>query len=285
MQALIKDITKDLSDLFTKDKIEEAIRLNNNLGMNYFSSNFKPMFFNGNYEAKTVFVMLNPGAGKNDKYSFLNTQERAELLNLENFIDKYISEQRYAGQYKNKIDNFDLKQAAFLYDFQNSGINIPDFFSNTNQNECKLKAQESVLINKLQLELIPYYSSNFIGLFDTEKNASKNIDSFMPHIKRTLDVITEFEREYVLFGAKQFYYLFKAYNDKSNAVKFYKYNATKIDGLKNKISWQCIEIIHNRKIIKGLIANSFPRRDLPNAYNAMRKYGEICFNDFTNEFN
>ena len=44
----------------------------------------------------------------------------------------------------------------------------------------------------------------------------------------------------------------------------------------------CIGLIitHNGKKMKALIANTFPRHDLQNAYDLMETYGEFCFNEY-----
>lgn len=284
MDALNNEIIRDLKDLYDKDKIQFANLLNISLGGSFFSENFKPMYYSGDYSAKTVFVMLNPGAGRDDNFSFAASNEKSQLTNLEHFIEKYIFEYKNPGYNRQKIDNFDLKQAAFLFDFKDSGINIPDFFNEFALPNIKLKAQEMVLKNKLQLELIPYFSSTFTGFLDSPKKAKNNFEIFKPHLIRTLNAITENKREFVIFGSKQFYFLLNAYNEETNSVKFHEYNSLKIDGLQKKISFRGVEISYKGKSIKAIIAYTFPRRDIAHSYSAMRKYGEICFLEFKRLF-
>lgn len=286
MQELIDFIKGDLISLYETDKIENAATFNKSLGKKYISENFLPMYFTGKYDAPTVFVMLNPGSQFNESYSF-SEKEKSNYKNTVDFVSKYLEKHINIGKIDfNRLDNFDLKQAAFLLPFQNSGISIPDFTKDLTNRDLKLKAKEAVLMNKLQLELIPYHSAKFEEILQNERAANKNIALFLPHINRLLNVIASEERKYVIFGAKQFYYLFKAFQEKSpESIKFKENKSFKIDGLKNKVTATMIEISQNNKKIKGLIAHSFPRRDLPNAYEKMKKYGELCFNEFSNTLN
>jgi hypothetical protein len=285
MKELIELIRLDLTSLYEKDIMANAKNLNNSLGYNFISENFIPMYFTGNYESSTVFVMLNPGSQTNKDYSFAKT-EKHKYTSLEDFISKYFEKHiNYGKIHFNDLDNFDLKQAAFLLPFKDSGIEIPDFSKDLKNRDLKLKAKESVLMNKLQLELIPYHSSKFVGIINNQINANNNIDIFIPHIDRLFNAITEYKRKYVIFGAKQFYYLFQAYNNRfPDSVKFIENKNYKIEGLKNSVNLSLIEINYNNKIINGLIPHSFPRRDLPNAYEKMKLYGELCFKEYCKSF-
>ena len=44
------------------------------------------------------------------------------------------------------------------------------------------------------------------------------------------------------------------------------------------------EITYMDKTINAGIAYSFPRRDLPNAFEKMKKYGELCFLEMKLQF-
>jgi hypothetical protein len=149
----------------------------------------------------------------------------------------------------------------------------------------KLKAKEAVLMNKLQLELIPYPSATFEGLLSNKKAAIKNYEVFIPHIERLLNIICAFNRKYVIFGAKQFYFLFQAYNHVNpETVRFKVDKNFKIEGLKNSVNISLIEIRYKGQLIKAIIPHSFPRRDLPNAYEKMSKYGELCYTEYNKSF-
>lgn len=281
MKGLFELIKDDLISLFETDQIENARKLNENVGKYFFADNFIPMYFSGNYKAKTVFVMLNPGSRIDRGFSFAKSK-KSNFATIDNFFNDYIDKHINYGKYDNcRIDNFDLKQAAFLLYFKNSGLDIPNFIEDLKNHDLKLKAKEAVLMNKLQLELIPYHSATFEGLLSNKKEAINNFKLFEPYLNRLLDTISEFERNYVFLGAKQFYYLFQAYHHfYPQSVKF-QVNATfKIDGLKMSVNMSLIEIYHNGNIIPAIIPHSFPRRDLPNAYEKMSKYGELCFKEF-----
>jgi hypothetical protein len=282
MKELIEIIKTDLTCLYETDKIENAVNFNKILGKELISENFIPMYFTGKYDAPTVFVMLNPGSQLNTSYSF-SKNEKSNYENVDDFVSKYVEKNINIGKIDfDRLDNFDLKQAAFLLPFQDSGISLPNFTLDLKNRELKLKAKEAVLMQKLQLELIPYHSAKFDELLSNENIAKNNIDLFLPHINRLLNVITSEDRKYVIFGAKQFYYLFKAFQNKfPESIEFKETKSLKIEGLKNKTNLSLIQFNHNNKRIKGLIAHSFPRRDLPNAYEKMRKYGELCFNEFS----
>jgi 5'(3')-deoxyribonucleotidase len=283
MKELYHAIRTDLIDLYENDKIKNAVNLNRAVGKEFIAENYAPMYFSGNYQTKTVFVMLNPGSGMNNNYSFAKS-DKSKYENVEEFINSYIDKHtNYGKQDYNRLDNFDLKQAAFLLPFRDAGIQISDFTQDLNNKGLKLKAKESVLMNKLQLELIPYHSAKFDELLRNEKVAFQNIEIFVPHVKRLLNVISEIDRKYVIFGAKQFYYLFQAYNAIiPETFVFIKNKSFAIDGLKNKVNASVVEINHNGKKINTLIAHSFPRRDLPNAFVKMKKYGELCFKELNN---
>ena len=284
MEAIFKPLKEDLLSLFDKNYVEKAKELNNKLGVDLFEDNCVPMYFNGKFDAKTVFVMLNPGYS-NKAYSF-NTEHKKEYKNVDNFISKQINHRFNFGNYmreKNKPKSFDLKQAAFLQYFNNSEINIPENFWEKDL-PIKLDAMENVLMNKLQLELVPYPSNEFKNLFGNKKMALNKIEFFITDINRLLDAIAQYDRKYVIFGAKQFIYLFQAYKEKySGQVEFGEEKNFKIDGLQNKVYFNTIKIIHNKKQINAGIAYSFPRRDLPNAYRQMSEYGKFCFEEMNSE--
>lgn len=286
MESILNPLKEDLLCLYNNDIIESAKQLNSNLNRKFIAEKQKPMYFTGKFNAKTVFIMLNPGSAPKDCYSFLKC-EKFKFKDFADFSLRYINHHiNYGFEDNERLDNFDLKQAAFLFDFKNSGLNLPDFFTELkSEKKLKLKAKENVLMNKLQLELIPYCSVEFTGVLDNLKQAIDNIDFLMPHINRILDAIISFEREYVVFGAKQFANLFNAYEvKKQGTIKFGDIQYERIDEMKNRVFWNTITIKHKGKHINAIIPYSFPRRDLPNAYRKMRKYGELCYQEFSNKF-
>ncbi len=271
----MKDSVKqDLKSIYFNNYIAKARELNEKLKKDFISDNCLPMYFTGKKDAKTVLVMLNPGNEENE-YSF-----KDDILNkdisFEIFYKNYLNGLTNYGllNRQNKIDAFDLKQAAFLMSFPDSGIELPDFIQNPDK---KLNAQVNVLMQKLQLELIPYCSRTFAGILDNKKQALENIEILVPYINNIFDTIIEHKRTNVIFCAKQFANLFYAYNKKGfGKIEFGTEVATKIKGLEKKVYFNTVKIFYKGNEIKAGIANSFPRRDLPNAYYKMREYGKFC---------
>jgi len=278
-------IKEDLKDLFHKDEISNAETLNKKFA---FAKKQEPSYFAGKFNAKTVFVMLNPGGKALDNYSFAE-KEKKKYSNSEHFFTEYMNKHINGGEdafkrYQNgaTLDNFDLKQAAFLYDFKESEIFLPDFFSVSDKEprQTRQMAIRNVLMNKLQLELIPYCSAQFN--VNVNVNVKENIDIFLPHIKRILDAIVSYDRKYVIFGSRKFYDLLKAYNNReqNTEIEFLVNNCyVKIEGLDKRVSYSIVKITYNDKTFHAIIANTFPRRDLPNAYEKMRCYGKLCWEE------
>ncbi len=282
MQSIFEAIRTDLSDLYHLDIIRAAKNINDALNSRLISDLHTPMYFSGKEDAPLVFIMLNPGGDANTSFSFEKEQKHL-YTDIDHFIREYVYQHRNIGLLdKTRIDNFDLKQAAFLFHFKNSGIYIPDFIKEgANNRETKLQAKENVLMQKLQLELLPYRSVTFNGVIDNDTLAEKNLYIFLPYITRIFDAIVEHPREYVIFGAKQFMFLFKALAKRDpHMIQLSPIISHSIEGLKNKVSGQNVTIRHKGHIIKAVIAHSFPRRDLPNAFNKMSLYGKWIYENY-----
>jgi hypothetical protein len=285
MEMLFKQIKKDLESLYSTDRVFSAKKLNDSFSKPFFSEKKPPMYFTGKLDAKTVFVMLNPGSTNDECYSFARTH-KFKYDDFDSFLNKYLSEHENYGQidYCRK-DNFDLKQASFLYFFKNSGLSFPNFLSDLENPKLHLDAKEEVLMNKLQLELIPYCSVNFDKIIDNRKDAENTIDIFMPHLIRLFDTITNFERKFVILGAKKFVHILEAYEiKKPGHVVFGELYTSKIEGIAKNVNWQTVTIKYNSKAINAIIPFSFPRRDLPNAHQKMAEYGKLCFESFITNF-
>ena len=261
---------------------QKALLLNQNLKAT-FNVKSKYFLFNGDLQAKTVFVMLNAGVSKDNNRiceGDLHTKSNEEIA-------KEIMEfsRNYAISDYERLDNFDLKQSAFLNNWEDTGIEIIKNFweKDKKENEEVWKdAKRNILRDKLQLELIPYGSAEFVKLFDSQKLANKNVPYITEYLENIFKIITAYDRNIILFGSKQFYFIFKAL--KKIGWEISLLNDTEsfsIEGLKNKVSFSVFEIEYNNKTFRAGIANSFPRRDLPNAYKQMALYGEKCFEIYT----
>lgn len=281
MKTLYQHIETDIRSLVERGFVENARSLNEAIGNGkVFAELGTPMYFNGNPEATTVFAMLNPGAG-GDEFN-LQFKEGEDIRTI---VDKYIETHiQYGDLDRDRHDNFDLKQASFLSGFPESGIDIPDYITNPDTT-IKLQAKQNVLMQKLQLELVPYTSKTFLNIFDNLEMALQNLDPFLPHINRLLDTIIEKKRTYVLFGSQQYAQIFYAMKLKGYAdIEVGTPAVFTIDGLKNKVYFNTVVIHHNGERIEAGIPYSFPRKDLPNAHIQMKKYGEACYQEMKKRF-
>ena len=299
--TLDERIERDLTDLYNGGSIDgeisEAKELQGVIAAE-LSAKGMPGHFTGNRQAKTVFVTLNPGQNAYDKKgkngvimgadnpaSVVNEIKKLRIItsSLEEFIESYKKGKTNYGELThnkkdpNKKDPFDLKQAAFFKSWKNSGINIPiDFPDNKSIYET---ATKEVLMNKLQLELIPY-CSNIFRMSQKEK--------IYPYIETLFEEIFSREREYVVFASKIFEMLFKD-EDKIKTVgaeiKFVTKQyppspLTKKDGTPAKTKFNCtiIKIKYKGKEQKALIAPTFFKQGV--AGNLLCKYGDFCYNEY-----
>lgn len=275
MSEIFEHIRKDLFSLYENNVIEKADQINAAIGSKAFCENMPPMYFVGNLNAKTVLVMLNPGA-EDRSFNFKNGY-KSNFANFDQYYSDYLDSMiNYGNRDFERMDNFDLKQAAFLYHFNDSGIEIPENFWSSH--ELKKDAKRNVLQNKLQMELIPYHSRTFSGLFDSASRAQQNVHLVQNEIERLFNTIIETERQYVVFCSKQFYYIF-------NALSLL--NSTKWDIINDVVHRKQIgkltfsfnkgTFTYSNKTVHFGIAHSFASQALPNAIDKMAEYGKFCF--------
>jgi len=273
------NIVVDLESLYNENFVKEARLLNLNLKGNYFHDNMEPMYFNGKQAAKTVLIMLNPGNSDNPNNPYNFNSKKQDCKSLEDYYEKYLNELINFGQNDfERLDNFDLKQAAFLHDFKNLDFEIPNEFWNTI--EQKKIAKRNVLMDKLQLEFIPYPSRNFKGLLDNRKLAIQNIVHLKKYIIRVLDTIIEHPRDNVVFCSKQFYNLFSVCQELeefNGKIELGAINEFKdIEGSLT-LRFSRVVLKHKNTTINAGIAHSFASQALPNAYKKMMRYGAFCY--------
>ena len=305
--TLDKRIHQDLKDLLTNHQINAAVELSNELfgekasKEHAISTKGMPGYYAGERNAQTVMVMLNPGVNAeiNDTDNYYQTEISKygfDTSSLEAFINSYHSrcqtgvEQDLDKEGKIRIDNFDIKQAAFLKDWTDSGVTIPDVFPcNGNEDRDVLReTRVNVLKQKLQLELVPYASQKFSSL------GRKKLCYLFPYLETILDEIFRVDnRKYVIFCSGFFARLFKAYSNE--ATKNNQSFRFKIELLEKR---PYPDILSNGNVyctpvrianidmdkdkdkdreIVAIIAHTFPSYALPNAYDKMREYGHKCF--------
>lgn len=282
-----------LSKIVKSDESEEGV-----------STHGLPGFFAGDRSdrAKTVMVMLNPGRDVAQANNPITTYETLIKLGintnfLEDFISSYIDGSRNYGEIdKERPDNFDLKQAAFLKPWEDCGIVFPQGFLDDYEKELQLDsknkkskeklekaraiAKRNVLMDKLQLDLIPYASRTF-------SISDANLKWLFPFVQTLFDEICKYKRNYVIFCSNYFEKLFKKYEEAHPGCIDIDLKAKQTKDLyegKNTkpftASCMPITIHYNNKSQNALIAHTFPNRALPNAFELMMKYGEFCFDVF-----
>ena len=146
--TLDERINQDLNDLYNsgifkliqqlkKCQISAARKLSLDLfdSPNELSVHGLPGYFTGKRDADTVMVMLNPGGDANSHNNPFATELTLNNLGMlkssspVDFVQSFMDGSTNFGDIdKERLDNFDIKQAAFLKPWQNSGVNIPDPF-------------------------------------------------------------------------------------------------------------------------------------------------------------
>ena len=274
--TLDEQINKDLTELYHGKELSGAKSLASLIEV---STKGLPQHFVGDRDAKTVFVMLNPGSNTEGAEKELAKRKKTyDCTSAEAFIESYIRELRDFGKIHrvdNPVDKFDVKQAAFLKPWKDNGIILPDAFPQNK--ETFADAKEAVLMQKLQLELLPYCSAKF------EPN-SKNIALLVPFVEILLDEIFRKERNYVIFGGRVFDDAFATYNKAkgSNIIDMSAEKvSTKLPGRASSVSCRPVTLNWNGKTQKALIACTFPERTLADMPDVMQAYGAFCYEQFS----
>ncbi len=301
----LTNLVKDFEDLITQGKIKRAINLSKDLtklmgSTIYLNHFYEPHYPTYNFDAKTVFIHLNPGTSlgnvnsENEYYAQTWDKQRnadsyklSSNASLEEWINAYSeSWKNYAHDrfvVKNEFDNFDYKQACFLLYWENSGIDL--IKGNLKDREIQRNNSINVINQKLQLELFPY-GSNTIDTNKIVKAFELEPSIITPYIENLLDTIVLYPRKYVLFGSRIFSYLFKIYHQKVQPIIEVPEEEQKFNGItKNSLAFSYIKLNWKNRQIDSGIVHSFPRRDLPNAYDKMADYGKLCWEDFIKKSN
>jgi hypothetical protein len=275
-------IVKDLNELNTMGEIQDAKKLDGlikaKVGQTSFATKALPGYYAGNRDAKTVMVMLNPGVDVDKANGNLMADiQKRSMKDVEDLDNYHKWSVNYGHEDKGRKDNFDLKQAFFLNKWIGTEISLPNCLSVDSDRQTKQDAKEIVLTQKLQMELIPYGSSSFSAL------NHKKLDLIVPFVETLFEEIFLREDRYVIFCSRLFEDVFKKYNEKyPDSVEFKRNNNEWKPFRGDSKPGHCIGLIitHNGKKMKALIANTFPRQDLQNAYDLMEAYGEFCYNEY-----
>ena len=234
-----------------------------------FSIHGLPGYFTGDRGAETVMVMLNPGqdvAGKDNPGTTEETLKKLRIdinTTLDKFISTYQDGNRDFGKKQAKPDKFDVKQATFLKPWDGSGIKFDRFdpTSDKIKPEDKLNAVKAVLMDKLQLELVPYASQKFDGI-ETDK-----LQCLFPFVKTLLDEIFAKKRTYVILAGEIFERLFENKQQmhiigasvKFGDLKFPNPPLQTKDKQDSKTPFKCRKIVltYNGKEQEALIAHTY----------------------------
>jgi hypothetical protein len=285
-----------------------------------------PGFFAGDRDAKTVMLMLNPGQDVALANNPITTYDRLKKgdgkdynissLSFKDFVDIFKDNSKNYGNIdKDRADNFDLKQAAFLKHWDGWSDNVDNRFAGfldsdykkmlkgkiddetkKTINDINKKAKQIVLMQKLSMDLVPYASRKFEGI------SPKKMELLFPYLETLFHEIFEKDRKYVIFCSNFYEDLFKRYNKWNER----KWHIERLSGPKEKdenvlnnskvycrpiiIKYRKEEEIKYRQEKKlncsqnAIIAHTFPNKSLPNAYEKMEKYGKFCYEEWNKAF-
>jgi len=226
---------------------QKAIDLNAKIGEDYFDTS-APHFFTGNVHAELAVVHLNP---KRDKADW---GAKCEYSDFDTYWDRFERFGYYTygkGSKRKPRGGFDAKQLVFLKPF---GI-LP-------VTGDKYGDLETSIDRKLQLELVPFGSSEF----NYHKVGVANLE---PFIEILTGALLEAERRYIIFCGRVFEDIFKKY-----IVKTHSFHLVKKDGAPTARTYRVtnIKLTHREKEITACIAPHFAVRGCP-----IERYGEKVF--------
>lgn len=240
-------IRKNFEEWKTQGFCNEAVELNEKIGMEYFDT-AQPHFFTGDLNAKVALIQLNP---KRNEGAW---KQECDISSFDEYWNDYthFGEKQYGVNSSRKHKSkFDSKQILFLKPF-----NVLPFVENDVYHNL-----EVVVDQKLQMELVPFGSPNF----DYKKIGVENLS---PYIKNLLEVLISADRKYIIFCGRVFQELLKDFIIKE---KTHSFNLEKVDGSITKQEYNIINIKlkYNNKEITACIAPQFAQQGCP-----IKKYGE-----------
>ena len=237
MKNSFKNIVKaEYEEFLNIGYCKDAVELNKQIGEDYFDI-YNPHYFTGDLESKLVMIQLNPKRNKNQ------FNKIPDYINFDSYWEVY---SKFGNEFKNKkkLNRFDSKQIRFIEKL--------DSISFLNENA------ENIFNKKLQIELIPLGSPDFDFRRITDLTIMKK------HFERTISLISEYERKYVLFcGA-----VFRDTDILKGFMKIQKqhnFKLAKKDGSFTKTEFEVINILINydNKNIKAAILPQFALQGAP----------------------
>jgi len=221
--------------------VDEAKKLNKGVGTEYFDST-NPHFFTGNTDSEIVLIHLNPKRNKE------HWNKKCDFPDFESYWDTYVrfGKLHYGENSKRTHKSpFDHKQIRFLKPFGLLPIDNKDKFQNL----------ENVIDCKLQIELVPFGSPDFIF----QQIGIKNLSPFIENLQ---SLIIEKPRKYVIFCGRIFEHILKDYIRSKTTHSF---KLTKKNGKPTKDDFHVINITLNigDEIINACIAPQFAKQGYP----------------------
>lgn len=245
----LKFIENTFSEWATMGYCSDAVKINKNIGDEYFGIT-NPHFFTGDLDSDLVLIHLNPKRkldSKTNKYPKFSAKDSG-FNNFEDYINYYSNFGKINYGFKSKRKHkspFDHKQIRFLKPFNLLPLDNSDRFLNL----------ENVIDKKLQLELIPFGSSDF----NFRKVGLSNLKSYIDLI---LMLIDGQKRKYVIFCGAVFRDLLKDYIVEQNRIAF---KLKKKDGQETIDEFEIINIkisINGQNLICA-IAPQFAKQGYP----------------------
>lgn len=250
--ALYEAIAKDLEDLRTTGRVRAADALSAATGQ-HFNAAVVPHYFTGDVDARFVLVHLN--AKQVDNFDPAYT---GPVPTLDAYVDAHahFGRDNYGPTSpRTHRSPFDYKQIRFLQAFGSIDF-VPD-----DAPDARFVNLERVSDKKLQLEAVPYGSTNFAV-------PRRRASALAPHFARLLDVIAAAHRDYVIFCGSVFLPLLA-----DSITAKHTFRLKKVDGStsRGEASFYNLAIRHSGRTITAGIAATYAQQGIP-----MRSYAEEC---------
>ena len=251
VDRLILEAGQDLEDLRAHGRIHRAAELAAATG-EPLTDNVLPMYFTGRLDADLVLVHLNP--------RFAPGRYRTDVPGMASYIDWHVRYGHHTfGSDPSYRSAFDHKQVRFLKPF-----GLIDFLEESSLQAGRANAERAV-DQKLQLELIPYPSSEF-------RAHRFPPDLLVPHFERVLDVIGDHPRQVVLFCGAVFDKLLER-SGLLRARRDHKFRLHKANGelTSSTYSFSNLLLYHRGTQVRAGLARQFAVQGSPTA-----AYGQTC---------
>lgn len=258
--------------------VEEIKKINGkDFNVNYKIGPFPNILSKHNIEKKTVFVHLNRGHNEDSGKELERLKKKYGSDFERYFKDKCDDNKNYPYEtfiIEKKFKPFDYKQALFLSGFPESGIEL-FFEGDESLKNRKLQLQNcyNVLIQKLQLEFIPFPSN----VFDSIGSIKEIIEILKPYFEELMDLITLYDRKYVIFASRIYDRIINVYNESVANIVVKKSEEYKLNiNREPNPGFTMYKLKWNDKTFYAGIAHTFASgKNIP-SYKARKEYGRLC---------